>query len=293
MANERIGIRSGTLAAWTAAVTTPGTEFEIRNRELIYVEDLKEILVGDGVNDFAGLSRDRTISGTLDADSLIVQHKVAFNNALPETLTEGQMSWNPDEGTVEIGLNGGDVVLQIGQEQVYYVKNQTGETILNGTVVMAAGTLGNSGRILITKAIADGTFASKYIMGIVTEDILDGEDGYVTSFGKVRGIDTSAFLDGDILYADPAVPGGLTKVHPVAPNLKVSVAIVIKADPTNGTLFVRPTFAGNLNELTDVEIIGVTDRDVLRYNATNSRFERHDIYADITSEAILYAIALG
>jgi len=224
---------------------------------------------------------------------LIVQHKVAFNNALPETLTEGQMSWNPDEGTVEIGLNGGDVVLQIGQEQVYYVKNQTGETILNGTVVMAAGTLGNSGRILITKAIADGTFASKYIMGIVTEDILDGEDGYVTSFGKVRGIDTSAFLDGDILYADPAVPGGLTKVHPVAPNLKVSVAIVIKADPTNGTLFVRPTFAGNLNELTDVEIIGVTDRDVLRYNATNSRFERHDIYADITSEAILYAIALG
>ena len=55
MANERIGIRSGTNAQWLAANTTPGTEYEIKNREMIYVSDLRQIKIGDGSSNYSAL----------------------------------------------------------------------------------------------------------------------------------------------------------------------------------------------------------------------------------------------
>jgi hypothetical protein len=153
--------------------------------------------------------------------------------------TEGQLTWDTTDKTLSLGLNGGDVVLQIGQEMHYRVRNNTGTQITNGTVVRFAGSLGNSGTLLAAPFQANGTYDSHVIMGIATENIPNGEDGLVTAFGKVRGVNTSAFTDGQILYADPAVAGGLTATKPDSPNNVISVAAVVSA-ANNGTLFVRP-----------------------------------------------------
>lgn len=153
--------------------------------------------------------------------------------------TEGQLSWDTAEKTLSLGLNGGDVVLQMGQEVYYRVRNNTGVQIPNGTAVRFSGVLGASGIITVAPTLANGSVPSNYIIGVATEDIPNGEDGLVTHFGKVRGVNTSAFAVGDVLYASPTVSGGLTATRPEAPNNIVSMAAVLSSG-NNGILFVRP-----------------------------------------------------
>ena len=154
--------------------------------------------------------------------------------------TEGQLTWDTTDKTLSLGLNGGNVVMQMGQEIHYRVRNSTGVLIPNGTVCRFAGSLGNSGILLAAPFLANGTYDSNIVMGVATEDIANGADGLVTYFGKVRSINTGAFEDGDILYASSTVAGGLTSVKPDAPNNIVSIAAVVHA-ATNGTLMVRPS----------------------------------------------------
>jgi hypothetical protein len=180
--------------------------------------------------------------------------------------TQGTMFWSADDETVDVILDSA-VTLKLGQETFYYVKNQTGSTIPKGTIVMANGTVGASGRITIEPFIADGTYPSKFMIGVTSESIINGADGFVTAFGKIRMINTSAFADGDILYASPS--GGFTTTPPTAPNNIVTVAIVIKGGAANGTIFVRTTFGSNINEDEGVLITTPANNQILTYNSTS------------------------
>ena len=153
---------------------------------------------------------------------------------------EGQLTWDTTDKTLSLGLNGGDVVMQIGQEIHYRIRNSTGSTIPNGTVCRFSGSVGNSGILLAAPFLANGTYDSHTIMGVATESIANGEDGLVTYFGKIRGVDTRAFSDGQILYASSTVAGGLTATKPDSPNNVISVCAVVSSS-NNGTLMVRPT----------------------------------------------------
>jgi len=184
--------------------------------------------------------------------------------------TQGTMFWSADDETVDVILDSA-VTLKLGQETFYYVKNQTGSTIPKGTIVMANGTVGASGRITIEPFIADGTYPSKFMIGVTSESIINGADGFVTAFGKIRMIDTSAFADGDILYASPS--GGFTTTPPSAPNNIVTIAIVIKGGAANGTIFVRPTFGSNINEDEGVLITSPANNQLLKYNSTSGLWE--------------------
>lgn len=176
--------------------------------------------------------------------------------------TVGSTSWNTTEDTLDV--YGTNVTYQLGQELSPLYKNQTGSTITNGTPVMFAGSLGASGRIKVQPAIANGTIPSVYTIGVTTEDIINGADGHVTWFGKIRGINTTGSLygetwsDGDILYVSPTTAGYLTKTKPNAPNLQITVAAVINAHATNGTVFVRPTWNHTMADLDDVNGTALT-----------------------------------
>ena len=166
------------------------------------------------------------------------------------TNNEGNLTWNDTDKTLEFPVNA-DVTVQIGQEQLTYVK--ASENILNGEVVYASGAVGASGVIEVTKFIADGSINEIQVLGIATQDISLNGFGFITTFGKVRNIDTSAYSDGDILYASAASAGLLTATKPSAPNLAIPVAIVINSHAVNGTLMVRPTFGA---QQTQTDFIG-------------------------------------
>lgn len=164
------------------------------------------------------------------------------NTVTPAT---GTISWNTTDQTVDIGMEYG-VIQQVGEEQYARVGNTTGSTIPNGTVVGFAGATANA--LLVAPYLADGTTPTLYILGVMTHDLPDsGEKGYCTTWGFVRGLDTTGTDEsetwsvGDILYASPSTAGAFTNVKPTAPNNVIPIAAVIVADATDGVIFVRPT----------------------------------------------------
>ena len=161
---------------------------------------------------------------------------VTTDTHTPET---GSLSWNTIDGTLDLGMEYG-VVQQVGQETFARVQNSTGSTIPNGTVVGFAG-VGANNVLSVTKYLADGSTPTLYILGVLTHDLPDsGEVGYCTTFGHVRGINTSGFAVGNLLYASPTTAGALTNIKPTAPNNVVPVAAVLKVGTTDGEIFVRP-----------------------------------------------------
>lgn len=156
------------------------------------------------------------------------------------SLSAGQLAWSPIDGTIDVRLDYG-VTLQLGQETYARVQNSTGSLIPNGTVVGFAG-VGPNNVLSVTPYLANGSTPTLYILGVMTHDLPDnGQVGYCTVWGHVRGVNTSAFNVGDILYASPSVAGGFTKTKPTAPNNVVPVAAVLSKSATNGEIFVRPT----------------------------------------------------
>jgi hypothetical protein len=113
-------------------------------------------------------------------------------------------------------------------------------------------------------------------MGVATQDIADNDFGYVTSFGLVRGIDTTGtpvgeiWNDGDLLYLSTTA-GQMTITPPTSPDPKILIAAVVYAH-ANGSIFVRPTFGDYLSSLHDVYITSIADNDLIAWDAANSRF---------------------
>ena len=146
---------------------------------------------------------------------------------------------------------------------IYYdAKNSTGSTIPIGTAVMAVGTDGNSGHILIAPMQANGTVEPKYFIGVADDDINNGQIGKVVHLGVIDKVNTNAFSDGDVLWCDPTIPGGFTTTEPEAPAVKLAAAIVLNS-ATNGKLLVRVQGNEGLHELHDVHIEDVLDGQAL------------------------------
>jgi microcystin-dependent protein len=178
----------------------------------------------------------------------------------------GMVAWNDTEGTLEFQLKGGNVTLQIGQETVIRAVNKSGGTISDGKAVSLTGAQGQ--RIKIDLADADSSGLASHAIGLATENIANNQEGFVTTFGLVRHIDTSAFSEGDILYVSTA-PGGLTNVRPPAPQHSVRVGYVVKDSP-QGSIFVDPDVGTHLEYLHDVTISSPSAGQVLTRNSGNT-----------------------
>ena len=152
----------------------------------------------------------------------------------------GGLSWNAADQTLNIGMDY-DVIQQVGEEQYARVRNNTGSTIPNGSVVYFTGTVPDNA-LSVAPYIANGTINQLYTVGIMTHDLPDtGQKGYCTTFGFVRGLNTSAFAVTDVIYASPTTAGAFTNVKPTAPNNVIPLGVVTTVSATDGVIFVRPT----------------------------------------------------
>jgi hypothetical protein len=186
------------------------------------------------------------------------------------------------------------------------VRNETGIEIPNGTAVYANGVTAGSGRITVAPYVADGSVREVRFLGIATENISTGVNGFVTYFGYIRGLDTrgttassiavgdETWAVGDILYVHPTVAGKLTKVKP---QHEVTVAIVITRHQSAGVIFVRPTSSGHLEDIHDISINtgSLTNGQVLMYNNTNGLWENNNNFTGsfIGDGSQLYNIPLS
>lgn len=178
--------------------------------------------------------------------------KIAFNTEAGQVAGVGKTVWNDTDGTLDIGLKGGNVTLQVGQELVQMCANRTGSNLLDGQAVVIAGSQGQ--RLTVSLAQANGESTSSKTFGVLTEDILNNQDGFVTTEGLVRNINTSALIEGAIVWLSPTVAGGLTTTKPVAPNHSVMIGVCVRQHATTGLLYVKVSNGLELDELHDVLI---------------------------------------
>lgn len=177
---------------------------------------------------------------------------------------DGQMNWNPDYGTAQIGMNAGNVINPVGFKSFYRVK--ASENIRKGKVVMALGGVGNSEYILAREAQNIGN-SGQLIMGVSAEEILANNYGDVVAFGSVRGVNTSTYPQDSILYYDPLSTGGFTNIPPEAPNVKVTVALNTTSN-NNGIVFVRVTAGSELGGTdSNVKFSNLQNSDIIIYNS--------------------------
>jgi hypothetical protein len=190
---------------------------------------------------------------------------VAFDTTYTTALTAGQLGWDGNN-TLGLGMAGGNVVQKIGEDQFYYIKASS--AITKGQVVMFTGSVGASG--VVTGAPAASVTDGSYIMGIAAESIAINGFGLIQFEGTLRGFDTSAFTDGDILWYNPSVTGGLTATKPSAPDIKVQMCAVINSgNAASGSVLVRVS-AGSVLGGTDsnVQFGTLANGNLIQYDST-------------------------
>jgi hypothetical protein len=190
------------------------------------------------------------------------------------------------EGQVLLKVDGTDyntIWADNSAESTFYlVRNNTGSTILKGTVVAASGAE-PSGRIDVAPFEVTGLQDSELrVMGVATANISNGVNGTVMSFGTLRNIDTrgnvasaiavgdETWAEGDILYAHPTVDGKLTKVRP---QHDLAIAFITVRNASSGQIAIR-IVPGNfhLEWLHDVSLNyeTITNNQVLTYSTATS-----------------------
>lgn len=198
-----------------------------------------------GADDVHGATASNTANMIVrrNADGTFTVSGVALDTAAEPTAVTGMLRWNDQDKTAELVLENG-VVIQIGQEQHIYARNTTGSTLAEGVAVRIVGAAAN--RPQIVAAQADSIANSEGTIGLVTQTggIGNNANGYVATFGFVRGLDTSAFSEGDELWLSPTVAGALTATRPTAEGQAVvRIGYVVTAS-NNGSIFVAPHFYG-------------------------------------------------
>jgi hypothetical protein len=184
---------------------------------------------------------------------------------------EKRLIWDADHGTIQIGLTGGSVFANIGLELYAQVFNGELTTLLKGEVVYISGAQGEKIKAKRASNIGDDT--SSKTIGVVSETILAGEIGYVTTQGIVENLNLGSYTEGDRVYLGSA-SGTFTKIKPQAPFHDVFVGVVVRANSGNGELYVKPQNGYELGELHDVFVSGTpSNGQTIAWNSVNNRFE--------------------
>ena len=190
------------------------------------------------------------------------------------------LSWNSDEGTLEFPVNA-EVTLQIGQENLIHVKNLSGSTLNNGAVVRVTGASGSKLTIDLANNTSDAVSADT--IAVMTQSLNNNAVGYATTEGLVRGLNTSSYTEGAVLWLDGA--GVFTQTKPLTPLHLVQVGYVVRSHPTQGSIFVCIKNGWELDELHDVLITGITDGQGLVWDAGNGYWKNETISVDLTGYA--------
>jgi hypothetical protein len=211
---------------------------------------------------------------------------VEFDNTPTNLPTApGSMYYNDTDGTLDLILKGGNVKLQIGQETVLRVVNKTATNInlleANYQAVRVTGAQGQRVKVDLAQATTDALSAET--IGLVTETINNNQEGFITTSGLVRNINTTGSLqsetwaDGDIVYLSPTTAGRITNIKPVAPNHLVIIGYVIHSHATQGSIFVKVDNGYELDELHNVKITTPTNNQALVFNDTTDVWENKNL----------------
>jgi hypothetical protein len=199
------------------------------------------------------------------------------------TSTDGSVTVSTASGVADLSV----AVSASTTNVIVLVRNATGATLTKGTAVYINGATGQNPTV--TKAQANNDTNSAQTLGLMTADLANNSNGYVTVIGLITNINTSSYTDGQQLYLSPTTAGTLTATKPYAPQHLVYVAVVEHAHPTQGKLFVKVQNGYEMDELHNVSAQSPTSGQTLIYNASTSLWEK----ANITGTASQVTVTNG
>ena len=191
----------------------------------------------------------RIIAEGITAEDLTVSNTISgqisdISNHTTTDLTEGDNLYYTDERVDDRVNNllqaGNGIALDYDDENGELtiasdymsetVKNATGTTIAKGTPVYVTGISGDKPTI----EAADASDSAKMpAIGVLNEDIAADTEGEMLIMGKISGVDTSSFNQGDTIYV--AAGGGYTNVKPTDTTHKIqNLGFVTKVHATQG-----------------------------------------------------------
>lgn len=190
----------------------------------------EDILINQGGTD------KRIKSSALINGSAQTFDSILFNSGIT-AITANTLVWNDNEYTINV-VTGLGATIQVGQETLVLVYNNTGSQTDNGKIIHPIGAF-ESGAVGITYELADASDWEKCqgTLLVVTHDIANSSFGLATRFGKVRDLDTSSFTGVQLWLTDDGL-GNFTETKPEFPSYGISMGGAIKIDATNGEIFV-------------------------------------------------------
>lgn len=221
----------------------------------------------------------------LNTDVIAYPDYISFDTT-PETssTSPGTLYWSEGEGTFVAQLKGGNIDLDIGQENVVLCYNGSGSAMTVGQVVYISGAQGQRPSITLSDASTDPT--SKKSLGFVSEAIANGSEGFVTTFGVIKGVDTFGFTEGGAIYLSTTT-GEYTQTNPTQPDHSVFLGYCLKASQTAGRIFVNPQNGYEIEELHNVLITSVQDGQYLAYSSASSLWTNQDLEVDFTPQLLM------
>jgi len=229
---------------------------------------------------FDALATKAASGANSDITSLNGIASAQFGDGSAEAVVAGKLWYNATTGAWQLGMGGGNITQQIGEEFFTYGKASAAINDDVLTAIYRTGAVGASGVITFGPTVA-GITDHNLIVGIATEDIAHNGFGRVTTNGIVRSIDTSGttygetWADNDTIWYNPAT-GGLTNVTPSAPGLQLSVGSIIKAHAASGMVQVKLSHANT----TAADIAAIVNASTSKATPVDA-----DAFAGIDSEA--------
>lgn len=174
-------------------------------------------------------------------------------------------------------ISGGGLPLSVPESNslVTTVFNKTGSQIQKFKAVYING--GQGDQATINLAIASGEGGSSKTYGITAENINHMGTGKVVVFGALSGLNTDQFnpsaptgdVNGTILYLSPSISGGITTTKPSAPDHLVSLGTIVRTHQNAGVVEVRVQNGFELEELHNVQISGVSNKQAVVYDSSS------------------------
>ena len=168
--------------------------------------------------------------------------------------------------------DGTDWVNEYNIHNFIKVHNTTGSTLYKGNVVYIVDSFNNNiSNVGLAKSDSSSTMPA---IGLIHENISNGQEGSAVAYGKVQGIDTTGFTEGQTVYVSNTSAGNIMNTKPYGLTDQIqNVGICIKVHQTNGIVFV--TGVGRSNDIPNAPIVpDETDINYVYVNNTNNDFKK-------------------
>jgi len=184
----------------------------------------------------------------------------------------GELRWDSGYGTLDLVLKGGNVTLQVGQENLALCYNDSGSPLTEGQLVYVSGSQGNRPAVKLANSTSEST---QNVFGMVTEAIGTGAEGFVTTFGVVNNLNTIGLTAGLPIYLSNS-PGDYTQNKLDVPYHSNLVGWVVRSHASVGSIFIKPETGYELSELHDVKdyvTSSISDKSYLGWSASGAYWE--------------------